>query len=88
MERVKFLEDKRLELTNVIQNLSASSYKETLENQINSMEMILSINCTTNQHHDKVEVIENSQESKQSKRKCRYNDRGFCKKGLGCVYLH
>ena len=31
MERVQFMEDKRLELTNIIQNLSSSSHKETLE---------------------------------------------------------
>ena len=48
LERVKFLEEKRLELTNIIQNLSDSEYKETLENQIYKMEMKLFIHGVTN----------------------------------------
>ena len=58
MERVQFLEDKRLELTNIIQNLSSSSHKETLENQINKMEMKLITNCSMDTMKEKVEVIE------------------------------
>ena len=88
VERVKFLEEKRKELTNIIQNLSVSTHKETLENQINSMEMVLSINCVTDQTKDKVEAVENSPGEKISPPKCRYNDRGFCKKGQECVYFH
>ena len=42
MERVNFLEAKRLEIVHMIQNLIASSYKETRENQINQMEMKVS----------------------------------------------
>ena len=37
MERVEFLEAKRVEITNMIQNISSSSYKETLEIQINKI---------------------------------------------------
>jgi hypothetical protein len=37
MERVRFLDEKRLELTKIIQNLGVSSYKQTLENQIKTM---------------------------------------------------
>ena len=86
MEKVKFLEDKRLELTNVIKNLSASSYKETLENKINTMEMKLSINCVTDQINNKEEVIDKFIEKKNTK--CRYNNRGFCKSQIECVYFH
>ena len=39
MEEVTFLEEKRQELNDMIQNLSDSEYKETLENQINKMEI-------------------------------------------------
>ena len=88
LERVKFLEGKRRELTNIIKNLSVSCYKETLENQIDSMEMLLSINRVNNQNKDKTEVTENSLEGKNSKPKFRYNDRGFCKNGSECVYFH
>ena len=88
MERVRFLEEKRLELTNIIQNLGASSYKETLENQIKIMEMKVSINGATDQMEEKAVIIDDSLEKKKSNLKCRYNDRGFCKSRLDCVYSH
>ena len=84
MEEVKFLEGKRHELNNMIQNLSASEHKETLENQINKMEMILIIQDVTVQ--GKAEVIV---EKKQKPTiKCRYNDRGFCKSKSECGFFH
>ena len=86
MERVNFLEAKLLEIVDMIQNLSASSYKETLENQINQMEMKVSINCVKDKTKDKVEVSDNCLQKKNIK--CRYNDRGFCRSQLECLYLH
>lgn len=47
LERVQFLEGKRLELTNIIQNIGVSTHKETLLNQIKGMEMTLTINSVT-----------------------------------------
>ena len=87
MERVKFLEAKRIELTYMIQNLDTSNYKETLESQINKMEMKLSINSVSDTFKDKEEVIDDHRE-KRNKIKCRYNDRGFCKSQSECVFLH
>ena len=87
MEIVLFLEEKRLELTNMIQTLSESSYKETLEKQVNSMEMKLSKNCATDRIKDKEEVFEKSKEFKKNT-KCRYNNRGYCKSQMECVYFH
>ena len=88
MERVEFLEAKRVEITNMIQNISSSSYKETLEIQINKMEMKLSINCVTHKIKDKEVVIDDSVEKKKKNIKCRYNDRGYCKTQSECVFLH
>ena len=48
LERVKFLEEKRLELTNIIHNLSDSEHKENLENKIYKMEMKLFIHGVRN----------------------------------------
>ena len=47
MEEVNFLEGKQHELTTMIHNLSDSDHKETLENQINKMEMKLVIQDAT-----------------------------------------
>ena len=55
--KVRFLEEKTLELTQIIQNLDVSSYKETLENQINTMEMKLSINGDTDRIEKKALAI-------------------------------
>ena len=88
MERVRFLEEKRLELTTIIQNLGDSSYKEMLENQIKIMEMKVSINGTSDQREEKAVIIDDPLEKKKSNLKCRYNDRGFCKSRLDCVYSH
>ena len=71
------MEAKRVELTNMIQNLHTSNYKETLENQIIKMEMKLSINCVSVTVKDKGEVIDDGLEIRK-KIKCRYNDRGYC----------
>ena len=49
MERLEFLEMKRLEITRMIQNLSESCYKETLENEINKLVMKLSLNCVADE---------------------------------------
>ena len=87
MERVEFLEAKRIELTNMIQNLDTSNYKETLENKINKLEMKLSINSVSDTFKDKVEVFDDHRE-KRNKIKCRYNDRGYCKSQSECVFLH
>ena len=81
MERVEFLEAKRVEITNMIQNISSSSYKETLEIQINQMVMKLSINCVTHKIKDKEVVIDDSVEKNI---KCRYNDRGYFKTQSEC----
>jgi hypothetical protein len=86
MERVEFLEMKRLEITRMIQNLSDSSYKETLEHQIDKMGMKLSINCVADEVKDKVKVCDKSKPKKHIK--CRYNDRGLCRSKFECVYFH
>ena len=70
----------------MIQNLSDSSYKETLENQISKMEMKLSINSVAEEIKDKLKVCSKSIEKKHIK--CRYNDRGFCRNQFECVYFH
>ena len=86
MERVEFLEMKRLEITRMIQNLSESCYKETLENEINKLVMKLSLNCVADEIKDKVKVCDKSIQKKHIK--CRYNDRGFCRSQSECVYFH
>ena len=65
VEKVQFLEEKRLELTQIIQNLDVSSYKETLENQINTMEMKLSINGDTDWIEKKADITGDSLENKK-----------------------
>ena len=54
----------------MIQNLSDSSYKETLENQISKMEMKLSINSVAEEIKDKLKVCSKSIEKKHIK--CRF----------------
>ena len=53
VEREKFLETKRLEITNMIGSLSDPNHKETLENQLNKMEMKVSITCVTDKVHNR-----------------------------------
>ena len=65
LERVKFLEEKRLELTSIIQNLSDSEHKETLENKISKLEMKLFIHGVTNNVVGKTEVIDDCVEKKK-----------------------
>ena len=77
IERVNFLEEKRQEISILIQNLPISNFKETLEDQINQMELRLSINVVND---IKVQV--------KRRKKCRYNDGGFCKSGSNCQYYH
>ena len=81
------LEDRRLRLLKFVErneNLNISK----MENQIKSMEMKLSINGVTDQIKEKVEIIDDSLQKKKFNQKCRYNDRGFCKSRLECVYSH
>ena len=80
MERVRFLEENRLELIYIIQNLSDSSYKKTLENQIKIMEMKVSINGATDQIEENAVIIDDPLEKKKSNLTCRYNNRRFCNK--------
>ena len=63
-QRVQFLEEKRVELTQITQNLGVSSYKETLEKQIKTMEMKLSIKGVTDQNEEKAVITDNSLENK------------------------
>ena len=89
MEEVKFLEGKRRELTQFIQNLHDSEYKETLENKINKMEMKLFIQDVSDKVIDKAEVIVKDKSEKKKKTiKCRYYDRGFCKSKSECDFFH
>ena len=88
MEEVTFLEEKRQELTDMIQNLSDSVYKETLENQINKMEIKLFIQGVTDKAIDKAEGIDVCVEKKKKTIKCRYYDRGFCKSKSECGFFH
>ena len=50
--------------------------------------MKLSINGVTDQNEEKAVITDDSLENKKSNQKCRYNDRGFCKSKLDCVYYH
>ena len=88
MEEVKFLEGKRHELTKIIQNLSDSEHKETLENQINKMEMKLSIQGVVEKVIETVEASEVHVVNKKQPVKCRYYDRRFCKRKSECGFLH
>ena len=88
MERVKFLEAKRVEISNMIQNLSNSNFKETLENEINKLEMKVSITCVRDPSKDK-DVMDNLEVQELKKNiKCRYNNRGYCKSKFNCEFLH
>ena len=88
VERVKFLEGKRLELSNIIRNLNDSEYKETLENKIDKLEMKLFIDGVTDKVIDKAEVSDECVETKKISKKCRYNNRGFCKRQSECIFFH
>ena len=87
VERVEFLETKRLEITNMIQSLSDPNHKETLENQLNKMEMKVSITCVTDKVHNRVVVIDDCLDMIKNI-KCRYNDRGYCRSQSDCVFFH
>ena len=87
VERVEFLETKRLEITNMIRSLSDPNHKETLENQLNKMEMKVSITCVTDKVHNRVVVIDDCLDMIKNI-KCRYNDRGYCRSQSDCVFFH
>ena len=52
------------------------------------MEMKVTINGASDQNEEKAVIIEDSLEKKKSNVKCRYNECGFCKSQLDCVYSH
>ena len=80
LERVNFLEIKRKEVLQRIQNLGLSSYRDTLENKILEMKMIVTVNVDKKANIDKVTHV--------TDRKCRYNNTGYCKMNQECKFLH